>query len=904
MFKASAPNPYEELVAKTTDENLTSENWELILNICDKVQEEGEAGARNVIAAVLKRLTHRNPNVQLYALALTEALSKNCGQQVNREVASRSFTQGLERIVTDRTTHDKVKRKALSLIYMWTAEFESDPSLGIMEECYENLRSKGYKFEEPNEPPPPQVDDEIRRREEEELQRALEMSVHDKGGRSAWQDAYGAGSSSSAGPSTSAYNTGSNRPIDAPPSGAASRYSVNDYGYAKTTTGYVPARTPSPKAQSPVIPSPATALPSYAAASAGSTLVKSSSQTSLPLTSVSRVRALHNFEGTEQGELTFEKGDIIKVVDRNYKDWWRGQLKGRTGIFPVNYVELLPDPTPEEIAREAEQEAAIFAQAANIDKLLSMLRGLDPTKDSLADNEEIQELYRQSMSLRPKIVKLIDKYSQKRAELVSMNETFVKARTMFDRMMEESLARHSGLYDGRPAFQTATPRPYVAPYEQGFTPFPQPAPSYPPATPTPASQPYGAPGYPTQQPPYGPYPAQQVVSPYGAQHPQVPPDGASPYGPYQQPTGQPQPGAQQQVPGTPQVYSQPQQAQQAQVQPMSPQSQQQQQQQQQQIPGPSPAAGQTQTQPNGYQDASAIPQVQNQNQTQPQAQGQTSNVITQGPPYVFDPNATYPDPNAQAWAQYYAAGGDDPTGAVYFISVPGVTDRQPQQSAPSQPSQQQQQPQPERRVSGGGPADVQQARPQGSPTADRASFYQAYPGQQSSSGYTAGQQQGVPNMTNGSAASLDSAHTQGPVQAQLQRQTSFGAPQSYQSQSQSQPAGGSPTASNASHGGGSFYSVAAQQQQPLPSQPQPSSPGASGITQPSQQAYPPNPYPDSTVSSQPAGPASSPHIPTQPGYDINAQFAQMHGQFGAMGMHGEPRSPGASAVTPAAMQTA
>jgi len=29
---------------KTTDENLTGENWELILNLCDKVQEEGEQG--------------------------------------------------------------------------------------------------------------------------------------------------------------------------------------------------------------------------------------------------------------------------------------------------------------------------------------------------------------------------------------------------------------------------------------------------------------------------------------------------------------------------------------------------------------------------------------------------------------------------------------------------------------------------------------------------------------------------------------------------------------------------------------------------------------------------------------------------------------------------------------------
>ena len=29
---------------KTTDENLTSENWELILNLCDKVQDEGQEG--------------------------------------------------------------------------------------------------------------------------------------------------------------------------------------------------------------------------------------------------------------------------------------------------------------------------------------------------------------------------------------------------------------------------------------------------------------------------------------------------------------------------------------------------------------------------------------------------------------------------------------------------------------------------------------------------------------------------------------------------------------------------------------------------------------------------------------------------------------------------------------------
>ena len=41
-----------------------------------------------------------------------------------------------------QTTHDKVKKRALALIAQWTAEFEKDPTLGIMEECYNTLKAK------------------------------------------------------------------------------------------------------------------------------------------------------------------------------------------------------------------------------------------------------------------------------------------------------------------------------------------------------------------------------------------------------------------------------------------------------------------------------------------------------------------------------------------------------------------------------------------------------------------------------------------------------------------------------------------------------------------------------------------------------------------------------------------
>ncbi|KZP04388.1 hypothetical protein FIBSPDRAFT_694014, partial [Athelia psychrophila] len=324
MFKSGQPNPYDDIVNKTTDENLTDENWELILNLCDKVQDEGEQGARNVVAAVLKRLTHRIPNVQLYALSLAESLSKNCGVQLHRELASKAFTSGLEKLITDRNTHEKVKRRALVLIGVWTAEFADDPTLGIMEECYNNMKSKGYKFDAPQEAPPPTVDDEIRRKEEEELQRVLEMSVQDKGGRTAWADYSVAGTSRAGGsssnlPAHAAANTAAASSANKP-NISTSKPSAG-YTAPKYNAGYVPARTPSPKPQpaspvrAPVVVEPAPDSPQPTPQPP----VQAQAQPQATNSVVTRVRALHTFEPTEPGELAFDKGDVIKVVDRGYQ---------------------------------------------------------------------------------------------------------------------------------------------------------------------------------------------------------------------------------------------------------------------------------------------------------------------------------------------------------------------------------------------------------------------------------------------------------------------------------------------------------------------------------------------------------------------------------------------------------
>lgn len=103
---------------------------------------------------------------------------------------------------------------------------------------------------------------------------------------------------------------------------------------------------------------------------------------------VSRVRALFDFQATDPDELTFRKGDIIAVQESVYKDWWKGFLRGQTGIFPLNYVEKLADPTPEELQREAQTEAEVFAEIKNVEKLLTLL-STSTSELNVRDNEEI-----------------------------------------------------------------------------------------------------------------------------------------------------------------------------------------------------------------------------------------------------------------------------------------------------------------------------------------------------------------------------------------------------------------------------------------------------------------------------------------------------------------------------------
>ncbi|CAI7638225.1 unnamed protein product [Penicillium pancosmium] len=462
--------------AKATDENLTSENWEYILDVCDKVGSE-ESGAKEAVAAMIKRLAHRNANVQLYTL-------ENCGPKIHRELASRSFTDAMLRLAADRNTHQQVKSKILERMEEWTEMFSSNPDFGIMEQAYMKLKTQNPNLQPPSKPVKQQITDVDRQKEEEELQMALALSVKER------------------------------KPVPTQATSSAAAASAS-----------TPTPAPAAVAEEPAIPHPVP--PGTSAAT------------------VSRVRALFDFQPSEPGELQFRKGDIIAVLESVYKDWWKGSLRGQTGIFPLNYVEKLADPTVEELHREAQMEGDVFGQIKNVEKLLTLLS----TRSSdlnVQENEEITTLYHSTLAIRPKLIELIGKYSQKKDEFTQLNEKFIKARRDYESLLEASMAQPVQPQYGRPGqpqygYPGAVPGAAPGGYPQGPPPqadqryfSPRPQETQPP-------QPQGTPFYGAEQQTMPYRPASHSPDPRaqyaGAQplQPQQAPQQAPPSDPYQQP---------------------------------------------------------------------------------------------------------------------------------------------------------------------------------------------------------------------------------------------------------------------------------------------------------------------------------------------------------------------------------
>ncbi len=50
--------------------------------------------------------------------------------------------------------------------------------------------------------------------------------------------------------------------------------------------------------------------------------------------------ALYDYQAADFDEISFDPEDIITNIEMIDEGWWRGQCKGKVGLFPANYVQL------------------------------------------------------------------------------------------------------------------------------------------------------------------------------------------------------------------------------------------------------------------------------------------------------------------------------------------------------------------------------------------------------------------------------------------------------------------------------------------------------------------------------------------------------------------------------------
>ncbi|CAE6493556.1 unnamed protein product [Rhizoctonia solani] len=145
------PSVFDEAVDKATSELLPvgTDDIALSLEICDQIRSKS-VQPRDAMRAIKRRLDHKNPNVQLLALGLTDVCIKNGGDHFLEQVASREFMDNLVSLLKQPALNYEVKSKMLRLVQNWALAFESKPSLGYVPEVYRSLKNQGFSFPAPD----------------------------------------------------------------------------------------------------------------------------------------------------------------------------------------------------------------------------------------------------------------------------------------------------------------------------------------------------------------------------------------------------------------------------------------------------------------------------------------------------------------------------------------------------------------------------------------------------------------------------------------------------------------------------------------------------------------------------------------------------------------------------------
>ncbi|XP_078609843.1 TOM1-like protein 2 isoform X15 [Branchiostoma floridae x Branchiostoma japonicum] len=144
-------NPFSSQVGQqieqATDATLGNENWAMMMEICDIINETDE-GPKDALKAIKRRLqTKGNHKVLMLTLTVLETCVKNCGHRFHVLVANKDFVNEMVKIIQPKNNPSTtLQERVLSLIQTMSDAFRNYPDLQGVVQVHEELRSKGVEF--------------------------------------------------------------------------------------------------------------------------------------------------------------------------------------------------------------------------------------------------------------------------------------------------------------------------------------------------------------------------------------------------------------------------------------------------------------------------------------------------------------------------------------------------------------------------------------------------------------------------------------------------------------------------------------------------------------------------------------------------------------------------------------
>ncbi|ESO86054.1 hypothetical protein LOTGIDRAFT_129863 [Lottia gigantea] len=404
--------PFDSDVDKATSEMNTSEDWSLILDICERVGRT-QNGHKDCLKSIVRRLNHKVPFVTMQALTLLDACVNNCGRQFHLEICSRDFTSECRTLINQKA-HPKVAQKLKALVKKWaeSEEFKKDPALSLIPAFYESLRKDGADFSDPDiQSKTTSTSSNQAVKEDDDLAKAIALSLQEAdGSKSKGSSLYPSGISGSTGATYSSV--------------ASSQNVQREIRKVR-------------------------ALYDFEAAEDNELTFKSGELISVIDDSDPNWWKGSNHRGDGLFPANFVTADLSVEPEESKPEKKSVQFSEEV---QVKTLEL----TPEEVVIDENK----------IDEVLALIQNADPTGEREPDSAEMLTLEEQCKRMGPLIDTELEKIDRKHADLVDLNKKVIDALQMYHTLMKEQpyggYQKSSGRYQTPPQGMMSQQTPQVS----------------------------------------------------------------------------------------------------------------------------------------------------------------------------------------------------------------------------------------------------------------------------------------------------------------------------------------------------------------------------------------------------------------------------------------------------------